>query len=178
MAWEVNNMNNKRKGTMIVGIVLILLGILYFLDNTGIFEIYFNIFDIGFLFSHFWPMILIIIGLTFQYSFFAAKTSDAGVLVPGGILLVSGLTCQLSTLFHLWGYLWPGFILAVAVGLFELYIFGTKEKGLLIPVFILGGLSLIFFVIQLGRISFLQTYLIPIILVLGGLLIIAKNRRN
>ncbi len=171
-------MNNKRHGTMIIGIVLILLGVLYFLDNTGIFEIYFDIFDIGFIISHFWPMVLIIIGLTFQYSFFSAKTSDAGILVPGGILLVSGLTCQLSTLFHLWGYLWPGFMFAVAVGLFELYVFGTKEKGLLVPVFILGGLSLIFFMIQLGRISFLQTYLIPLILILGGVMIVVKNRRN
>lgn len=171
-------MNNKRNGTMIIGIVLIVLGILYFLDNAGIFRIYFDIYDIGFIFSHFWPMILIIIGLTFQYSFFTAKTPDAGVLVPGGILLISGITCQLSTLFHLWGYLWPGFILAVAVGLFELYIFGNKEKGLLVPVFILGGLSLIFFMIQLGRISFLQTYLIPLILILGGVLIVVKNMRN
>lgn len=171
-------MNNKSKWTVIVGIILIALGVLFFLDNTGIFEIYFDIFDIGFLFSHFWPMIIIIVGLIFQYSFFSAKTSDAGVLVPGGILIVAGLTCQLSTLFHLWGYLWPGFIFAVAVGLFELYVFGTKEKGLLIPVFVLTGLSFIFFVIQLGRISFLQTYLIPVILILGGLLIIAKNRRN
>lgn len=171
-------MNNKRHGTMIIGIVLILLGVLYFLDNTGIFEIYFDIFDIGFVISNFWPMVLIIIGLAFQYSFFSAKTSDAGILVPGGILLVSGLTCQLSTLFHLWGYLWPGFMFAVAVGLFELYVFGTKEKGLLVPVFILGGLSLIFFMIQLGRISFLQTYLIPLILILGGVMIVVKNRRN
>lgn len=171
-------MNNKRHGTMIIGIVLILLGVLYFLDNTGIFEIYFDIFDIGFIISRFWPIILIIIGLSFQYSFFSAKTSDAGVLVPGGILLVSGLTCELSTLFHLWGYLWPGFMLAVAVGLFELYVFGTKEKGLLVPVFILGGLSLIFFMIQLGRISFLRTYLIPLILVIGGAMIVVKNRRN
>ncbi|PYG87203.1 hypothetical protein LY28_02341 [Ruminiclostridium sufflavum DSM 19573] len=170
-------MYTKRKGTMIVGLVLILLGILYFLDSTGIFEIYFDIFDIGFIFSHFWPMILIIMGLTFQYSYFSAKTNDAGVLVPGGILLVSGLTCQLSSLFGLWGYLWPGFIFAVAVGLFELYIFGAREKGLLIPVFILSGLSLIFFFMQLGRASFLQTYFIPLILILGGLLIVVRNRR-
>lgn len=171
-------MNNKRNGTMIIGIVLIVLGILYFLDNAGIFRIYFDIHDILFIFSHFWPMIPIVIGLTFHYSFFTAKTSDAGVLVPGGILLVSGLTCQLSILFHLWGYLWPGFMLSVAVGLFELYVFGNKEKGLLVPVFILGGLSLIFFMIQLGRISFLQTYLIPLILILGGVLIVVKNMRN
>jgi len=171
-------MNNKRKGTMTIGLVLILIGVIYLLKNFSIFEIYFDIFDIGFLFSRFWPLFILIPGLIFHYSFFTGKMTDAGLLVPGGILLVTGITCQLSMLFGLWGYLWPGFILAVAVGLFELYIFGTREKGLLIPVFILGGLAVIFFAISLGRIWILRTYLIPAILILGGLLIVFKNRRN
>ncbi len=170
-------MNNRRNGTMIVGLVLILIGIAFLLRNFGIFEIYFDIFDIGFLFSRFWPMFLIIPGLIFHYSFFTAKTQDAGLLVPGGILLVMGLTCQISMIFSAWSYMWPGFILAVAVGLFELYLFGSKEKGLLIPVFILGGLSLIFFAISLGRITMLRLYLIPAILIFGGLLIVFRNRR-
>lgn len=170
-------MNNRRNGTMIVGLVLILIGIAFLLRNFGIFEIYFDIFDIGFLFSRFWPMFLIIPGLIFHYSYFTAKTQDAGLLVPGGILLVMGLTCQISMLFGIWSYMWPGFILAVAVGLFELYLFGSREKGLLIPVFILGGLSLIFFAMSLGRISFLRLYLIPAILIFGGLLILFRNRR-
>lgn len=171
-------MNNRRNGTMIIGLLLILVGVLAVFDNFGIFEIYFDIFDIGFLFSHFWPMIIIIVGLVFHYTFFTGKTSDAGLLVPGGILLTIGITCQISMLFDLWGFMWPGFILAVAVGLFELYLFGAREKGLLIPVFILGGLSLIFFTMSLGRIWVLRTYLIPAILIVGGILIVTKNRRN
>ena len=171
-------MNNRRNGTMIIGLLLILIGVLAILDNFEIFEIYFDIFDIGFLFSHFWPMFIIVVGLVFHYTFFTGKSSDAGLLVPGGILLVIGITCQISMLFDLWGYMWPGFILAVAVGLFELYLFGTREKGLLIPVFILGGLSLIFFTMSLGRIWVLRTYLIPAILIVGGILIVTKNRRN
>jgi hypothetical protein len=171
-------MSNRHKGTMFIGLVLILVGILYLLNNFGIFQIYFDIFDIGFIFSRFWPLFIIIPGLIFHYSFFTAKTPDAGLLVPGGILLVAGFTCQLSMLFDLWAYLWPGFMLAVAVGLFELYVFGTREKGLLIPVFILGGLSVIFFSFSLGSIGFLRTYLIPLILIFGGILIVARNRRN
>lgn len=171
-------MNTKRNGTMIVGLILILLGVVYLLKSFNIFEFYFDIFDIGFLVSTFWPLVLIIPGLIFHYSFFTAKTSDAGLLVPGGILLVAGITCQLSMMFDLWGYLWPGFIFSVAVGLFELYLFGNKDKGLLIPVFILGGLSLIFFTFSLGRIWLLRTYLVPAILILGGILIVSRNRRH
>ncbi|AEY68060.1 DUF5668 domain-containing protein [Clostridium sp. BNL1100] len=170
-------MNNRHRGTMIIGLVLIILGVLFLLSNFGIFEIYFDIFDIGFLFAHFWPMFLIIPGVIFHYAYFTAKTPDAGLLVPGGILLVTGLTCQISMLFDLWSFMWPGFILAVAVGLFELYLFGTREKGLLIPVFILGGLSLIFFTFSLGSSWVLRTYLVPIILILGGILIVTRNRR-
>ncbi len=170
-------MNNRHRGTMIIGLVLIILGVLFLLSNFGIFQIYFDIFDIGFLFSNFWPLFLIIPGAIFHYSYFTAKTPDAGLLVPGGILLVAGFTCQISMLFDLWAYMWPGFMLAVAVGLFELYLFGTREKGLLIPVFILGGLSLIFFTFSLGSSWILRTYLIPVILILGGILIVARNRR-
>lgn len=170
-------MYNRHKGTMLIGLVLIIIGILFLLSNFGIFSIYFNIFDVGFLFAHFWPMFLIIPGIIFHYSYFTAKTPDAGLLVPGGILLVMGFTCQISMLFDLWAYMWPGFILAVAVGLFELYIFGTREKGLLIPVFILGGLSLVFFSFSLGNLWLLRTYLVPAILILGGLLIVTRNRR-
>ncbi len=170
-------MSNRHIGTMIAGVVLIILGVLFLLSNFGLFEIYFDIFDIGFLFAHFWPMFLIIPGVIFHYAYFTAKAPDAGLLVPGGILLVTGLTCQISMLFDLWSFMWPGFILAVAVGLFELYLFGTREKGLLIPVFILGGLSLIFFTFSLGSSWVLRTYLVPIILIVGGILIVTRNRR-
>lgn len=168
----------RRKSTVIIGLILIFLGVAFLLKNFGIFEIYFDIFDIGFIVSRFWPLFLIIPGLIFHYSFFTAKTSDPGLLVPGGILLTMGITCQLSMLFGLWSYLWPGFILAVAVGLFELYLFGNREKGLLIPVFILGGLSLIFFAMMFGRIWILRTYLIPAILIIGGILIVTRNRKD
>ncbi len=67
------------------------------------------------------------------------------MLVPGGVLLVVGLVNQISFMFNIWHILWPGFVFAPAFGLFELYWFGKKEKGLLVPVGILTALSLIFF---------------------------------
>lgn len=170
-------MNRKNRGAMIIGLLLIVFGVLFLLDNLGIFSINFNIFDIGFLISRFWPLFIIIPGLIFHATYFNSKTSDAGILVPGGILLTAGMTCQLSMLFGLWGVLWPGFILSVAVGLFELYVFGNRDKGLLIPVFILGSLSLIFFAMSLGRIFYIRTFLIPAVLILGGILLLSRNKR-
>jgi len=166
-----------KKSNMIIGAIILLLGVYFLLHNLNIFRIYIDIFDIGFLFSNFWPMFLIIPGFFMHMAYFSGKNTDAGILVPGGILLVSGLTCQLSTIFGNWHVMWPGFLLAVAVGLFELYLFGPKEKGLLIPVGILGGLSFIFFSNTLRwyfEYNF-GKFIIPLILILLGGFIIYKS---
>jgi uncharacterized membrane protein len=79
-------------------------------------------------------------------------------------------------LWGLWGFLWPGFILAPAVGLFELYIFGNQEKGLLIPVGILSGISMIFFTMNFRALGTFARYLVPIVLILIGITILYKNK--
>lgn len=162
-----------------LGMLLIGVGCLFLLDNMNILPAGYNIFNIGFFISRLWPVLFLIVpGIAFHYAFLTGRNRDAGLLVPGGILVVVGVTCQLSQMFYAWHLLWPGFILAVAVGLFELYFFGNREEGLLIPVSILGGISVIFFSISLSRwIGFsLTRYSIPAILILAGLILISRNR--
>ncbi|MCK9912276.1 hypothetical protein MXD81_24195, partial [Microbacteriaceae bacterium K1510] len=60
------------------------------------------------------------------------------------ILLGAGLVSQFAMLLDNWGSIWPGFILAVALGLWELYWFGGRNRWLLIPINILIVLSLLF----------------------------------
>ncbi|MEK8129218.1 hypothetical protein WMW72_15030 [Paenibacillus filicis] len=132
----------------LAGAVLVLLG-------ASMFMVRGESFGVGTLFAYYWPtMFLIPLGLFFHWMYFSMTgRKGVGLLVPGGILFTSGIVCQIATLFHAWEYLWPGFILAVAVGLFELYWFGGRHRGLLIPINILGVLSLIFFgVFTLGSI--------------------------
>jgi hypothetical protein len=166
-----------KKNNRVIGLVFVLLGILFLLKNMNI--INFDIFDIGFIFANFWPAIFLIFPSILIHSvFFAGKNKDAGILVPAGILLVVGLTCQISTLFGGWGISWPGYLLAVAVGLFELYLFGNKDKGLLIPVVILGGISIVFFNWLTFRWIFgsqFSRFIIPAVLVIFGLLIMFRN---
>ena len=168
------------RGNVLLGLMFVVIGGLILLGNLNV--IYFD-FNIGFLFTYFWPMFIIIPGFLMHLSFFQGRNSDPGILVPGGILLTVGATCQFSMLFNIWDVMWPGFILAVAVGLFELYLFGTREKALLIPVGILGGLSLIFFAtISLPTLighTFGQL-IIPVILIFIGAIIIFKgnHRKN
>ena len=163
-----------KRGNLIIGAVLIIVGVLLLLKTTGL-----VIFNIGFIISRFWPFLFLMIpGLAFHYAYFFGRNKDAGLLVPGGILLFTGITCQLSTSLGIWHLMWPGFILAVAVGLFELYLFGNQDKGLLIPVVILGGLSAIFFTSFSFRWMFgfnASKFFIPLLLVVIGIIIIFKR---
>src|SRR5690606_4996078 len=98
----------------------------------------------GLIFTYLWPSIFVIpVGLFFHWLYFYfLKRKAAGVLIPGGILIFAGIVCQFSMLFDAWELLWPGFIMAPAVGLFEFYWFGGRNKWLLIPIVTLTTLSL------------------------------------
>ncbi len=170
-------MNNKKNNVFIGGIFIVL----------GLFLLFgkLEILNVGTAVSQFWPALFIILpGLLFHAGFFKGGRIQPGLLVPGGILLFLGICFQISVSLKAWEIMWPGFIMAVAVGLFELYYFGNREPGLLIPVGILGGLSVIFF----ATISFesvmpyeLRRLIVPIVLIGLGLAIVSggvKKSRN
>lgn len=127
---------------MIVGLAMIVLGVFLFLNRGAEF-------GIGDVFAYFWPSIFIIpLGLLFHWMYFSVTArKGAGMLIPGGVLITVGIVCQVSMLFDIWHLTWPGFILAPAVGLFEYYWFGGRNKWLLIPINILTVLSMMFFAV-------------------------------
>lgn len=156
--------------------LLILLGI-YLLLNQG------GSLGAGSIFATFWPTLFVIpLGLFFHWMYFSmVGRKGIGLLIPGGILLVAGIVSQIASLFDNWETMWPGYILAVAVGLFEFYWFGTRNKWMLIPINILSILSLLFFIVfsigpVLNYFSFVQP-LIAILLVLGGVWLIAGRKK-
>lgn len=154
----------------IVGIAFVLLGTFLFL-NRG------EDYGIGTVFAYFWPSMFIIpLGLFFHWMYFwITERKYAGLLIPGGILLVTGIVCQISMLFNNWEITWPGFIMAPAIGLLEYYWFGDRNKWLLIPINILMVLSLVFFaVLYLGTFmtKLAGNPLLAVLLILLGLIII------
>jgi hypothetical protein len=161
-----------------IGPALILLGIyLLFFRKEAI--------SAGTLFGNFWPTLFVLpLGLFFHWMYFSVTDRKAtGLLIPGGILFTVGLVCQLATLFNSWEYLWPGFILAPAVGLFEFYRFGNRNRYLLIPINILTVLSLLFFaVFSLGslynRLIFGQPVLAIALIAIGAGVMIAPRKRH
>lgn len=165
-----------RRNNVVMGAIFVILGVLFLLNNLKIFNMHYSIFNIGYVISRFWPFLFLIIpGLAFHYAFFTGRKKEAGLLVPGGILLGIGITFQINMIFGWWNVLWPAYIMAVAVGLFELYVFGNREKGLLVPVGILGSLSIIFFAKELFSFS-AGKLLIPVIFIAIGLSIIFGGR--
>lgn len=160
----------------VIGAVLILLGTFVFMNRGAGFTT-------GDLFAYFWPSMFVIpLGLFFHWLYFGMTgRRGVGVLVPGGILLTAGIFFQLSMLYDAWHILWPGFILAVAVGLFELYWFGGRNKWLLVPINILTVLSLLFFAIfSIGHLfGFLTSHpLIAIGMVVVGAVILIGGGKN
>ncbi|HEX7056964.1 MAG TPA: hypothetical protein VF260_07175 [Bacilli bacterium] len=150
------------------GLVLLGVGLLILLGKLGV---------IGMLFAWFWPAFILLLGLAFHYFFFAG-TAPAGVLVPGGMLIVYALLFFVCAWFgwHLMGALWPGFILGAAAGLYEWHFFSArKPPGVMFAALILTALSVIFF--SFSILFSAGVYLLAIaLIVVGALLLLQKSR--
>jgi hypothetical protein len=164
-------MERKNNSNFVLGVILVCVGVLSVLGSFGIIP------SLGSIMSTFWPMILIFISLLFHAGYYSNR-KNVGLLVPGGILLALGIVFQTSELWHIYDVLWPGCILAPAVGLFELYIFGKREKGLLIPIGILTGISLIFFSFTIRNLGGFSRFILPAVLIVAGLAMLAKGRKQ
>jgi hypothetical protein len=133
----------KKTSAIFWGIILILVGVFLVLGQLNIIE-NFNIFKIQYL----WPSFLILLGILFHVQFFSGKGKSAGILVPGGILIVYGclfLYMGISGWSSV-GSLWPIFLVGPGFGLLELKLFSKGKEGSWVPVIILLGLAMVFFI--------------------------------
>ncbi len=95
--------------------------------------------------------------------------------MPGTILLVYGIIFQYSALngWYNMSDLWPGFLLGPGLGFLFMYLLGNREKGLLIPAFILIVLAALFWLNH-----HVHRFFWPAILIAIGIYLILKNRRS
>jgi hypothetical protein len=159
-----------KNSNMIMGAVLIALGSILLLSNLGY---------ISFSWDYIWPLCMLLPGIYLHFAYFTKLDRNPGNLVPAGILTTYGLMAYVVAFFG-WGTMvtmWPFILIGIAVGLLELYVFGTHDKGLLIPVGILGGLGLYFFSKSFFIFDF-RRYAIPVILVIIGLMMLTKKDRR
>ncbi|MFN0225068.1 hypothetical protein [Paenibacillus sp. KR2-11] len=162
----------------IIGIVLILLGAGLFL-NEG------QHIGVGTIFEYYWASIFILpLGLFFHWLYFSMTAPRApGLLIPGGILVTVAIVCQISMLFDAWGSMWPGFVLAPAVGLYEFYLYGSRSRHLLIPITILTVISLLFFTVftlgtLLNQLSGRGPFVAIALIVIGGYALLGGAKKK
>ncbi len=158
-----------------IGVLLIAIGIVILLLR-GLFGI--KLFEFNSL--DFWVFIVLLVGLSFELAFFITG-SKPGLLIPGGIITTIGLLFmfEVTTDWNFAEYTWPVYILSVAVGLFQMYLFSRREKGLLIASLIIGGVAAFFMVCMLlSRMSSLvkPELFIPIALIGGGIALFCSSR--
>jgi hypothetical protein len=160
-----------RRKNYLGGIILILIGVGAILKS--VFNI--HLFTI----SQLWPIFVLIPGLSFEVGYFS-RGKEPGLLVPGGMLTTIGTLFFFETFtnWHFAKYTWPVYPLAVAIGLFQLYLFGGRKRGLLVPVFILTTVSVIAFATMLfGNIFYWinTSLIIPVIFIISGVYMLIKN---
>ena len=141
----------------IPGILLIVLGIIFFLPNITSIRMH-----------ELWPFFILGLGIYFFILFFTDRT-NFGLLMPASVLTVMGLLFLYCAMvgWYTMNTLWPLFIIGPGIGFFLMYALGRKERGLLIPAFILTGLGCIFLMGTAGA----EDYW-PVILILIGALML------
>ena len=126
------------------------------------------------LIHHLWFLCVLIPGLYFEMNYFQTR-KNPGQLVPGGILTVIGLLFCFEILSR-WdysNYTWPIYLLAVAFGLFQLYLYDHQDKGLLIPITILCLISFLFYL----QLFISSSLLLAIFLIIIGLYILLRKNK-
>lgn len=158
-----------KKSNVTLGIILIFIGIVSILNKLN----YLGLFHFKITFS----IILLFIGLVFEIRYFTGR-ADVGNLVPGGICITLGIFYTIKPYINFY-FSWQIFALAVAVGLYELYYFGNKDRGTLIAASGLTAISICSIVLNTFNTvmpNWLNSGLIlSIILVLAGIYIIYKS---
>lgn len=150
-----------------IGLLLIFVAIVLLLGKLGVF---------GFLGHLFWPVLILLPGLLLHFFYFN-RMLPAGVLVPGGILVTYSLMFFYCNLFG-WGslsYLWPGFILGVAIGLYELHLFDRHSpRGVWLASIILAAVSAVFFAFAI--LYAIGVYFISAALIVVGVWLMMSRR--
>lgn len=99
---------------MIFPLVLIILGVGWFLGNAGVW-------DFGTIFSEWWPLLIVIAGIVSFASNPNAFTGPLIIVIIGGVLLFSTLDLLEG---NVWTYMWP--LIIIAIGLSILF----NRKGI------------------------------------------------
>lgn len=156
--------------TPVGGIVLVIIGVLLLMGTFDLIDFH-------------WSIFLVIFGALFFVT--AIRSADKGGVFPGTILLLTGLLFYLKDQYIIHDsmyYIWPLFLVIVGIAFFVLFIFRSKEWGLMIPggILIIGGM--IFLAHNYDMFPYNPFRMIlhywPVILILIGIKLLIDGRRR
>lgn len=161
---------NERRGSMLGGLVIIGIGIWFLMASLGV-----DLPSIG----NMWPIFPTLGGMAFLVAYLTGKEKDSGFLIPGVGGFLIGLFFFLFTFgVYEWAEmdrLWPVFPLIGGIAFLAMYLV-EREGGLLVPA--IGGIGVgivgLFFTMSGLSLAWLGTYW-PVILIIVGLIVLAKN---
>jgi hypothetical protein len=158
-----------QKNQYSLGLLIMLIGVVIILGKLGVFT---------FLGVVFWPVFVLAPGVLFHL-LYLGRVLPSGVLIPGGMLVTYSLLfffCSIAG-WGAMGYLWPGFILGVAIGLYEFYIFDPHHpKGAFMGSIILALIAAVFFSFTI--LFTIGIYFIAGALILIGLVMVFNQRKS
>jgi hypothetical protein len=133
----------EKKGSMIIGVTLVVLGVLGLAGNLLVRLLGIDILP-GF---HAWPILIIAAGLLFCIPpfIFLKRRGLSGLFIPGLPTLVTGfllLVSSLSGKWSIWATLWPLEVISVGIAFTLMAIF-LKIPWLMIPASIIGLTGLV-----------------------------------
>lgn len=112
----MDNRQASGKGTLIIGVLLVALGIVFLLASLLGNNVV----------GTWWPLFIIVVGLLFFVPLFLREASWGAFAIPGSVLTMTGLVLLFQNLFdawQTWAYAWA-LIAPFSVGV-GLYVFGT-----------------------------------------------------
>ncbi|MBP1999193.1 peptidoglycan/LPS O-acetylase OafA/YrhL [Paenibacillus shirakamiensis] len=154
---------------LVTGIFILVAGIVILLGKWGVFS---------FIGRAFWPLVFLIPGILLHLYYFR-KREAAIWLVPAGILSVYGILFFIGNFAgsDVFSYIWPLFILGIAVGLFEYDALGSpRPQGILLIALILMLVTIVLLFFTLTSVSLIT--LLAIMLMIGGIWIILARGRS
>jgi len=106
-------------GGMIIGLIVIAVGVLFLLKNAGV--LYFD--DIW----QYWPVILIVVGLSKLANTHSASQVTSGLIIGGigTIFLLKNLGYIYG---DIWAYFWPGILIAVGLSILVKHLEGRGQE--------------------------------------------------
>ncbi len=162
------------KKSLVPGIILIAIGLLFLADNLNFIWIDWE--DIWYDFWSLWPLAILVGGVLFWLGWFKNR-DDYGLLMPGTIMIVYGLLFWYCMEFGWWhmgdDHLWSFFIIGPGLGFLAMYALGKQEKGFLVSGLILALIGGIFLI---G--TYFWDFIIPALLILIGVRLLMKGKKR